>query len=98
MTLSYSREPARNMGNVIQGERIFMDIAGGGKITPTKGGSKYLLAFTDEKTDLLQHYLMPSKEGSAVNQRLRQLIQTCKNRGKPIRYLRSDNAKKFASI
>ena len=55
----------------MQGERIFMDIAGGGKITPTKGRSKYLLAFINERTDLLQYYLMLSREGSAINQRLR---------------------------
>ena len=58
----FNREPVRNTKAIRPGERWFMDIAGGGNITPTIGGAIYALLFTNEATDITTGYLLPRRE------------------------------------
>ena len=91
----FNHEPIRNKQAMLPGERWFMDIAGGGKITPTKGGAKYVLVLTDEYTDMMTTYLLPLREAGPIDDRIRDHIRKNNTKGHTIGYLRGDSAKEF---
>jgi len=72
-----------------------MDIAGGRKITPTKGGAKYVLVLTDEYTDIITTYLLPLREAGPIDDRIRDHIRKNNTKGYTIGYLRRDSAQEF---
>jgi hypothetical protein len=90
-----NHEPKRNQDASLPGERWYMDTAGGGHITPTLGGAKYVLAVTDEATDMMSFYLLPTRDAKPISDSIKDVILKTKAKGYQTAYIRSDNAKEF---
>jgi hypothetical protein len=64
MTKIHSRIPHRQdpiKRELVPGVKISPDIAGGGQIKPTKGGTHYYVSFICEATDMVWIYMMKFK-------------------------------------
>ena len=73
----------------VKGELIHVDLAGGGQITPTVGGSTYLLTVRDDATSLLHGGMLKRK--SEIVSWLEAFLIKMKNQGSPIQRCRADN-------
>ena len=72
------------------GELIHTDIAGGGNITQTMGGKKYMYLLLDDATDRSEIHLLRHK--AEAYEIARKFFQKIKNRGTPVQRFRGDNA------
>ena len=97
MVKAKSHSIKRNKQAIKPGERWYIDIAGGGKITPTIGGAKYLLTFTDEKTDRIEYFLLQEHSANTIQRCLFQFITKPSLKDIKISFIRSDNAREFTS-
>ena len=70
------------------GERLFMDTSG--PYTETVGGSRYWFKFVDDKTRKSWDFYGARK--NAITKFLRDILDKLKASGKPVKYLRCDNA------
>ena len=91
-----SHEPARNRDATLPGQRWFMDSAGGGNITPTMGGARHALYLTDEATDMMSFYLLPTRDSTPITNAVEDVIKKSTAKGYRVSYLRSDNTKEFS--
>lgn len=93
------RTPARNSAPETsankRGFRWHIDIAGGGNITHTLGGNRYLLGATCEATDRFIYRLIPTRNQQNILDFMRQIVAETSAIGSQVRYIRSDNAKEF---
>ncbi len=76
------------------GELVHTDLAGGGKIPKTDGGSRYVATMIDDYSQYTTTYLLERK--SDLKGVLRKYLKLMKTRGTPVHRLRSDNGGEYA--
>jgi transposase InsO family protein len=87
-----SRKPHTRATKV--GELVHSDLAGGGKIPKTDGGSRYVATFIDDYSQYTTTYLLERK--SDLKDELRNYLKLMKTRDTPVHRLRSDNGGEYA--
>jgi hypothetical protein len=76
------------------GELVHTDLAGGGKIPLTDGGSRYVATMIDDYSQYTTTYLLERK--SDLKDVLRDYLKLMKTRDTPVHRLRSDNGGEYA--
>jgi len=87
-----SRKPHTRATKV--GELVHTDLAGGGKIPKTDGGSRYVATMIDDYSQYTTTYLLERK--SDLKGVLRKYLEFMKTQGTPVHRLRSDNGGEYA--
>ena len=91
MQKRYTRIPHRQQRlyeGVTKGARWHLDLAGGGNIKRTAGGARYIMALTDDTTDVTFAYYL--KLRSEIPYYLQKFVTYMKTKGITIQYMKSD--------
>jgi len=83
---------------MLLGERWFIDIVKGGKITFTKGNIKYVLMLINKHIDIITTYFLLLREIGLIDDRIKDYIRKNNIKGNTINYLRGNNVKEFIGL
>lgn len=76
------------------GEIVHTDISGGGRMPATRGGARYVIKLIDDFSNFMYVYLLQRKDQTP--EVMKDYFALMKNRGTPVKMLRSDNGGEFA--